>query len=308
MWKSLTSQSIFTVFLLLALSPVHAALSVQSSAAEKSFAEFIELANLNNPTISKLYSDNARIEYIVMDGWKLKEATMLSGAQYKQRLNGGTQEFVSLFNAQSEFHDVDFFTNGPRIGFFAVRYSHQTCVTDDQYFVIFERNENNEYRVVRERIETAPNNLCNLQAKQASSAQVGANFNRAAKTFESESPFVAQLTLDKITKQLEANPPEQLDANTEFVGFERKESSIIYTHRLSRYQSNPKYDGLLKHVTKASLVRTTCHSQRLAQVLNYQGTIQYDYQDKADQNIFEIEIDTQDCNKLAQVESKKTVK
>ncbi|MCK5880396.1 MAG: hypothetical protein KAG18_00895 [Sinobacterium sp.] len=310
MWKLLTVNVV--VALSLMSSVVSAAAVARLSEAEKSFSEFTELASLNSTDIAKLYADDARIEFIVMDGWSLIQATMLSGTQYKQRLSGKSADTSELFNAQSEFRDIDFFTNGPRIGFFAVRYSHQNCVTDDQYFVIFERGEDNQYRIVRERIETAPNNLCGQKTAtnaDADAAPVGvANFNYAAQNFEEENPFVAQMTLDKIAKQLENNPPGQLDANTEFVGFLHQDSTITYTHRLSQYQSNPKYNNLLKHVTKASLVRTTCHNQRLVQVLNYQGEIKYDYQDKLNADIFELEINTQDCDKLAQAESSKTVK
>ncbi len=308
MWKSFTPKVVFTTLLMCALSPLtHAVVSAQSSAAERSFAKFAELANLNNPDIADLYADDARIEYIVMDGWKLKEALLLSGSDYKQRLAKDSKPSNDLFTAHSEFHEVDFFTNGPRIGFFAVRYSHQTCVTDDQYFVIFERGDDNQYRIVRERVETAPQNLCHLQQAQARQAanKGGANFNVAAQAFEEDNPFVAELTLEKLAKQLEANPPKQLDANTEFVGFIHKDSAITYSHRLINYQSNPKYDGLLKHVTKATLVRKTCHNNRLIQVLNYKGKIHYDYQDKAAQDIFDIQIHTQDCEKLAQAEARK---
>ena len=328
MWKSITSntaqllifnhsKSLRILFILTAaaLLPVQALAiaSAQLSQAEQSFAKFSELVSLNSTDISELYADDARIEYIVMDGWKLQQATFLSGKQYKQRLAGKTSESSALFNGRSEFQNVDFFTNGPRIGFFGIRYSHENCFSDEQYFVIFERAEDDSYRIVRERIETPPASLCDQPpktlAKPSIPAAVGsASFNTAAHAFEEDSPFVAEITLEKIAKQLEENPPKQLDVNTEFVSFVHKEHTMTYTHRLTRHQSNPKYDGLLKGVIKVSLVRKTCKNPRLTQVLDYNGEIKYDYQDKADKDIFTVEVIAQDCKKLSEAESESSSK
>jgi len=60
---------------------------------------------------------------------------------------------------------------------------------------------------------------------------------------------------------------------------------------------------LLQAVTKASLVRQTCKHEKLAQVLNYKGSIAYDYQDKSEKPIFNVAIDQSDCAKLAEAEA-----
>ncbi len=298
------SQKSINKLLAFSFSVIIASSAWGNSAANESFKQFAELASLNNKDITQLYADDARIEHIVMDGWSLVEARMISGSDYRAHLQTPNSK---LFNGHSEFQEVDFFTNGSRIGFFGIRYSRHDCFGDEQYFVIFDKLESGDYKIVRERIEKPVRSQCGQDAqnvaakKEVQSAPKGvANFNFAAAAYEEENPYVASVTLEKIAQKLEANPPNQLDKNTEFVSFKHEDRKITFTHKLSNYQSNPKYDGLLKHVTKASMVRMTCENARLVQALDYQGEIHYDYQDKANKDIFDIEVKKQDCNQLAQ--------
>ncbi|NRB37760.1 MAG: hypothetical protein HRU20_04740 [Pseudomonadales bacterium] len=283
-------------------SGTSAASTNKISAAEKSFALFSELASLNNPNIAKLYADDARIEYIVMHNGRLSEANFLLGTQYKQRLSTKSKTSVQLFNARSEFQQVDFFTNGPRIGFFALRYSPENCFVDDQYFVIFERGGDGQYQIIRERIETAKTSQCGIYQQQANLGLP--NFNVAAKAYEKANPVAVESMLEKIAEVIEANPPKQLDASTEFVSFSHHDKTMVYTHKLSGYRSNPQYDGLLKHITKASLARKTCKNPILVQVLSRDGEIRYHYQDRSAQDIFEIDIDKNVCIALAKADAK----
>lgn len=267
---------------------------------------FIRNMHQQDASLTELYADTAKIERIISSDQGIEEIINLNGARYKEIIKDSKGKNILAGN--SDFSDVNFFTNRSRIAIKATRHSHSQCFTDKNYYIVIDKQPNGKYKIIHERIEKSMHSLClasNANSPSQNTAiiakprtavpQSHASLNQAALAFAQNKPYRLSQEIQAMARNLKGKLPMAIDKNIQLTSLSHSQSEISYTYKIKPYQSNKEYNPILEGVIKPYTSRFFCTSYDTGRMLEHGGTIHNNYKDKKNQALFKFSLTKESC-------------
>jgi hypothetical protein len=303
-----------------------------NSLSEDFFQKFISNMHHQDASLADLYAEDATIQRLLMQDGSIEEVVSLTGKEYKTMIK--SRQGKNLLASNSDFSNVDFFTNRDRIAIKAKRYSRNNCYTDYQYYIVIDKQADGNYKIVNERIEKPMHSSCKAQApvaavkstpkktavvnpelqrtnvaalakQEAAVPESSSNLNQAAKSFEKVKPYVLADEIALIAEKIEPKLPLDIDKNTQLISTSFDKKNLNYNYSMPKYTSKPDYNPLLEAVVKPNLSRQLCAEEDTKKMLEHGGVMKHSYSDKNNEPLFSFTLTKESCLQTAMQSAKK---
>lgn len=259
---------ISTYLIILFSSATHAA---QESEYLKFFNKYQSLGDHFDTAVSQLYSDEAQIIAIrkMPDG--IEQTMEVKGKKWKQMIID-LMEIGKQRGDKSEFSNIKIIVENNRAKITATRYATVKCFNDSRYYMIVEKENNGELKIVEEFMESPSQSKC-------------------ANTSKNDLSLVLQGSVKMINKQL----PIMVDSDTKLLKTSSDTSTLIFHYVLVNYLSTELDTAVLEQNLRPMLIQQTCTMPNMKPVLDQRGSISYSYNGKDQKQIITINVDKSSC-------------
>jgi hypothetical protein len=250
--------------------------SVAQASDESDYLKFFEkyqaLGGNFDTAVVELYSDTAEIKAIrkMPDG--IEQAMKVEGKKWKQMIID-SMEIGKQRGDRSEFSKVKVIVQKNRAKITANRYTTIKCFNDTQYYMIIEKQDNEDLKIVEEFMESPLQSACTNMPKNDIS-------------------LVLQGSVKMINKQL----PIMVDSDTKLEKTSSEGNTLIYHYVLVNYLSTELDPVALEQNLRPMVAQQTCTMPSLKPVVDQGGSIAYRYNGKDQKQILAIVIDKRSCS------------
>lgn len=235
------------------------------------FNKFQKLGQSYDPAVVELYSNDAKIAAvrIMSDG---KERNMkLSGEQWKKLLLDSL-DIGKKRGDNSEFSNIQITVNDNQAKIKANRYSHVKCFEDTRYYMVVEKVNGKELKIVEEFMQSPATSSC-------------------ANTPENDLSLVLQGSARMLNRHL----PVMVDQDTRLDKASSEGNTLIYHYALVNYMSSELDPTSLEQNLTPMLAQQTCSMPNLRPIVDQGGSISYRYSGNDHKQILSIMIDKSAC-------------
>jgi hypothetical protein len=247
----------------------------ESTEVEAFFKRYVALSDAFDTSVAELYLDAAKIHSYRRYPTGLEREFEMPGSQWKTLI-------VKLMSIAKQRGDTNKFSNmksypdGNKIKIKADRYSVLKCYTDHGYYMIIEKNEKNEFRIVEEYCETQPQSDCTNGANASSDD--------------------LQSLLYKAESQLKGRLPLMIDDDTRLDSVKVLTGLFQYQYTLVNDAIEDLDEKTFRSIVTPIVIKQACTMPNLKPLVVRGATISFIYNDKNGKTISVINVTKNQCN------------
>ncbi|GAB5453199.1 MAG: hypothetical protein Hals2KO_35270 [Halioglobus sp.] len=250
--------------------------SVAQALDESDYLEFFEkyqtLSDNFDTAVVELYSDTAEIKSVRKMSDGIEQAMKIEGKKWKQMIID-TMDLAKQRGDKSEFSKIKVLVQNNRARITANRYSTIKCFNDIRYYMVIEKVNSKEFKIVEEFMESPLQSAC-------------------ADTTENDLSLVLQGSVEMLNRQL----PTMVDSDTKLERASSEGNTLIYHFVFVNYLSSELDAVALEQNLRPMVTQQTCTVPNFKPVIDQGGSVSYRYNGKDQKQILAIVIDKSSCS------------
>ncbi len=248
--------------------------SISFSAEKTEFVQFFDryqrLSSEFDTSVSKLYTDDAKIIGVRKKQDGTEEKMIIDGSRWK------TIIVTSMENAKqhgdhSEYSNVAFEVENGQAKITATRYSTLSCFTDHRFYMVVKNSNDDQLQIIEQFMVTPAKSNCEDSG--------------------TDLPDFLQSTVKIINEQL----PAAIDAETHLIQTSAEGTKLTYHYVLINYTSETLTTDKAAETLQPLVVQQSCSSPNLRSILDQNGSIAYIYKGSDAVQIAKFDIDITAC-------------
>lgn len=262
----------YAVIVLFLVSFAHPAFANDDKEARYFFDQYITLSDNFDVSVASMYSDNAKIHAYRQTAQGLERILEMTGTQWKELV-------VKIMPQAKEEGDINKYTNitlsvkGDTIRIKADRYSVLKCFTDNGYYMLIERDESKEFKIIEEYIETYPQATCGGTVKDEN----------------------LKTLMKRNKKKLKAILPLMLDSDTKLENVKTKKNLFQYQYTLVNYTNEDLDVAAFETALTPIVTNQACTTPDIKQMMDKGATISFSYKGKDGKEVSTMNVTSADC-------------
>lgn len=249
----------------------HSASAADNKEASDFFNRYITLSADFDDSVSSLYSDKAKIHSYRRYPHGLERAAEMTGAQWKE-LIVKVMPLAKQRGDINKYDNVVFSVKGNKTKIRADRYSLLKCYTDKEYYLVIERDEKKDFKIIEEYMETQPQSDC-----------------------ENGNNEDLQSLLQKTKDQIIDHLPIMVDTETRLDNVKVTKSMFQYQYTLVNYALE-ELDAVATRSAFIPIVKNqACSLPDLKPLVDNGATISFYYRGKNGKEITIIDVSSDQC-------------
>jgi hypothetical protein len=253
-------------------SPAFAISKAEKKEARKFFDNYVTMSNNYDASVAELYSDTAKI-HATSRSPEGKVSSVQFPAEKWKEIIVKAMPLAEKRGDISKYKRIKISEKDGKIKIKANRYSLLKCFTDKGYYMVIARDENNEFQIIEEYVETQQKSDC--------------------KSTVSEKDLPTLLQENK--EQLNILLPVMVDEETKLENAEVTGKTFQYQYVLVNYGAEDLDIDVVKSALLPAVIAQSCTMENLRVMVNKGATISFLYKDKDGKEIITMDVTKADC-------------